>query len=241
VRRVRLVKRPDLNGRLSTLVCFHNDVRRWQLQIDGVTEVVRARASNLRRDRIEVVPGEGASFCVMRSKWFNPQDADASATRILVQHVTVQRTKTFEGSIIVHMDGQAARTVKLPAVTVLPSSVKLWDADELMRAVGAVLPLNVNVQQAHVLWDDPSEEDFCLSILSYLPASRRSHGAHLLLKEFSRSLRLKSRGRCMRDDHMLPALKAKVHTQGPSAHFSAPYTFASVRSTYFERQSVIVF
>lgn len=171
-----LVKRPELNGRLCTLACFHNDMGRWQLQIDGVTEVVRARASNLRRDRIEVVPGEGAPFCVMRAKWSNPQDADDSAKRILVQHVSAQRTKTFEGSFIVHMDGQAARKVKLPAVTILPSSMKLWDGDELMRTVGAVVPFDVNVQPAPVLWDDPSEREFCLSMQAMIMQAHSSPG-----------------------------------------------------------------
>ena len=159
-----LLARHDLNGRLCTIVRFHNDVGRWQVQVDGSAEVVRARAANLRRDRIEVVPREGATFCVMRSEWRNPQSADESAHHILVQHVLAQRTRSFGGSIMVHMDGHPAREFKSPPVTVLPSSTKLWDAEELIAAIRAALPSSVDVKEAPVQWNNPSERDFSFSM-----------------------------------------------------------------------------
>ena len=159
-----LVARPDLNNKLCTLVCFHKDMGRWQLQVDGSTEAVRARTTNLRRDRIEVVPRDGVAFCVMRPAWRNPQSADDSAHHILVEHVIAQRTKTFGGSIIVHTHGQPAREFKAPPVTVLPSSENLWDADELMCAVRAALLSSVDVKEAPVQWNNPSEREFTFSM-----------------------------------------------------------------------------
>jgi hypothetical protein len=159
-----LVVRPDLNGNLCTIVKLDKDVGRWQLKVDGSTEVVRARSINLRRDRIEVVPREGAAYCVMRPAWRNSQDADESAHHILVEHILAQRTKTFNGSIIVHTHEQLPRDFKPSPVTVLPSSTELWNADELMSAVKAALPNSVDVKEAHLLWNNPSEREFSFSM-----------------------------------------------------------------------------
>ena len=90
-----LVVRPALNNKLCTLLRFHKDVERWQVQVDGLTEVLRVRAYNLRRDRIEIVPVDGPVSCIMRPLWPNPQDADETAQHVLVEYVILQALKNF--------------------------------------------------------------------------------------------------------------------------------------------------
>lgn len=177
-----LVARSDLNGTLATLIRFHEDVGRWQLKVDGSTEAVRARPSNLRRDRIEVVPCEGAVFCVMRPHWKDPQDANESAQHILVEHVIAQRTKTFDGSIFVHVQGHPARKFDAPLVTVLPSSKDLWDANELMDAIRAVLPSGVDVKEAPVQWNNPSEREFCFSMTTMIMQAHTTSSLYIAVR-----------------------------------------------------------
>ena len=186
-----LVARPDLNGKLCTLVRFYEDVGRWQLNIDGSTEAVRARPSNLRRDRIEVVLDEGVavSFCVMRPEWRNPQSADESALHILIEQVFAQRTKTFDGSIIVHTHGQPARKFAPPPVVVLPSSKELWDADTLMAAVGSALPHGVDVKEAPVLWEDPSEREFCFSMTAMIMRAHTTTPVYIAVRTIENTRR----------------------------------------------------
>ena len=107
-----------------------------------------------------------------------------------MQHVIAQRTKTFEGSIIVHMHGQTARKLMNPlAVTVLPSSKELWDANELMRAVRAVLPFNVKVEQAPMPWDDPSERDFCFSMTAMIMQAHSAPHVYITVRTIENTRR----------------------------------------------------
>ena len=159
-----LVTRPDLNGKLGTLVLFHKDVQRWQFNVEKSKEVVRARPSNLRRDRIEVVAHDGPKVAIMRPQWKYRDDVDKSAHCILVEHVLARRTKTFTGSIMIHMHGHAEREFKTPPVTILPSSKKLWNTDDLMAAIKTALPSSIDVQEAPVPWNHLSESHFSLSM-----------------------------------------------------------------------------
>lgn len=159
-----LVARPELNGILCTLVRFHQDVQRWQLQIDGSKEVVRARPSNLRRDRIEIVADDEPVVAIMRPQWKYPDDVDESAHWFLVEHVLTRRTKTFAGSIVIHIHGHAQREFKTPPVLILPSSKKLWNTDDLMAAIKTALPSSIDVQEAPVPWNQLSEKDFIIGM-----------------------------------------------------------------------------
>ena len=154
-----LVTRADLNGKLCTTIHFHETAKRWQLDVDGSIERVLARACNLRRDRIEIIPREGDPFFVMRAMWHNPQSADESALHIIVDYVMVQQiTQAFCGSIIVHLNGEPARELKTPPLLVLPSSQELWDADEFMIVLKAALHTIVDVKAAPVQWNAPECE-----------------------------------------------------------------------------------
>lgn len=173
---------PNLNNKLCTLVCFHKDVGRWQVQVDGLTKTVRARPINLRRDRIEVTPHEGTVFCVMRPAWHNPESIDESAHHIIVEHVIAQHTNTFKGSIIVYMNGHLAREFKPSPVMVLPSSEQLWDADELMSTVRAVLPSGVDMKEAPVQWNNPSEHEFVRSMTAMITLAHTTSTLYIAVR-----------------------------------------------------------
>ena len=104
-----LVANPDLNGKLGTLVRFDTDAQRWQLRMNDLAKTVRVNTRNLRRDRIEIVPEDGPTSCIMRPAWRDPCNPDESAHHILVEHVRKQRSSSFAGKLIVHAHNQPPR------------------------------------------------------------------------------------------------------------------------------------
>ena len=69
--------RNDLNSKTGTLIRFHSDAQRWQLQVSGSQEMIRIREINVCRDRIEIIPMQDCSHvCTTGIASADEQDID---------------------------------------------------------------------------------------------------------------------------------------------------------------------
>ena len=136
--------------------------------MNDLAKTVRVNTRNLRRDRIEIVPEDGPTSCIMRPAWRDPCNPDESAHHILVEYVRKQRSSSFAGKFIVHAHNQPPRVFKPPSITLLPTSKLLWDAHTLMTDIRAVLPPSMNVMEAPIQWDVFSDREFNLSIVAMI-------------------------------------------------------------------------
>tara|TARA_B110001452_G_scaffold50821_2_gene38842 strand:+ start:1576 stop:2532 length:957 start_codon:yes stop_codon:yes gene_type:complete len=160
-----LSSRTDLNGTVGTLLRFHSEADRWQVQVRETGEAVRVRPANVRCDRIEVLVGGDVRSFLMRPDWAAPLDADESAYFVLVGYVLAEKTNAFCGVIWIHSDGQPPREFKPSQITVLPPTNSVWDATELMDAIKTALPTRRDdVREAPVRWNAASERDCHLSM-----------------------------------------------------------------------------
>jgi hypothetical protein len=72
-----LATRNDLNNKTGTLIRFHSDAQRWQLQVSGSQEMIRIREINVCRDRIEIIPMQDCSHvCTTGIASADEQDID---------------------------------------------------------------------------------------------------------------------------------------------------------------------
>ena len=167
-----LVEHPGLNGKVGTLVRYDAAAERWQVQLDS-PGLLRIRASKLRRDRIEIIPnGEDSTVCVMRPGWRNIFDTNESAHHALVEYVYAQRSKSFQGKIVVYTKGHPGREYKPPPVTLVPSSAVLWDEEELLATMREVLPASAPVSTALLEWAASSDREFTTSLMAMI---QRAH------------------------------------------------------------------
>ena len=102
--------RNDLNNKTGTLIRFHSDAQRWQLQVSGSQEMIRIREINVCRDRIEIIPMNEPVHQILRPAWKNPCDSIESANVAFVNYVTNQRRKTFRGQVFIHIVVDIFRT-----------------------------------------------------------------------------------------------------------------------------------
>lgn len=184
-----LVARPDLNGKLGSLVRFDSDVERWQVKLDGHSSAIRARAANLRRDRIEIAPDDSAPLCVMRPEWSDPRDVKVSAHAALVKYMTGKCQYGFTGKVYVHLRGEPAAEFKLSPITLIPASKLLWNSDQLIGGIKRAISPDVPVKEAPVSWDNPSDNVFNKSMSDTIIQAHGSSTVYVAIRTESNTQR----------------------------------------------------
>ena len=114
-----LATRNDLNNKTGTLIRFHSDAQRWQLQVSGSQEMIRIREINVCRDRIEIIPMNEPVHQILRPAWKNPCDSIESANVAFVNYVTNQRSKTFRGQVFIHIGGHLPNECVPPKIVLI--------------------------------------------------------------------------------------------------------------------------